>query len=117
MPQAVCLTVDFWLGNDLDYDHSDAPLNDTERASSGGGEVDNIALGERTPIVDANDDCAMRALVRDPHAGTEGQGLVRCGHCSWVHHFAVCRLIAETIIAGQTARGAFFRIANNAADK
>ena len=57
--------LDFYLGNDLDFDHRDAALDDAKRLRRRGRQVDDAALHERTAVVDADDHHTAGAYVRD----------------------------------------------------
>src|SRR2546423_11397028 len=60
------LALVFCLGNDLDFDHGDAAVDDSELLRSRGRDVDDSTLHERPAVVHATDHRAMVAHIVDP---------------------------------------------------
>lgn len=61
-------------------DHSDGyrcEAGEADRSRCGRGEVDDPPAYERAPIVDANHDRTVRAIVSDTYQGAEGQRAMR----------------------------------------
>jgi hypothetical protein len=87
-----------WTGVDLDrlcrleLRQLDGACSGHSDGSGGrAGEVDDTAMGVRTPVVDPHDHRLSGALVYDAHAGAEGQGAVSRRECVRVEGLAACR--------------------------
>ena len=77
------------LGNDLDFDHGDAAIDDAECLRRRGGEVDDTALHERAAVVDAHDHRTVGVHIGDADMSSERQRWMRRRHGLRIHHFAV----------------------------
>lgn len=70
------------------FDFAHTPVDQIDLPGSRLGEVDDAALNERTPVVDANVDAAAVVEVLDPDDRTEGEGAVGGSEMVLVEPFA-----------------------------